>query len=147
LAHVPFYAKQSLTLGDGPDALGKLPLLTRERMRASLPKAWLPDGRDAKAELASGKIAVIEMGAGAARARFLFDAAWWRAQERRGSVLSLRARAARRGARAAARRARIRRAHACARDVGASRGDRAGLPGLGARRVRHARDRRALRRR
>jgi hypothetical protein len=97
LAHVPFYSKQSLTLGDGPDALAALPLLTRERMRASLPKAWLPDGRDAKAELASGKIAVIEMGNGAARARFLFDAAWWREQERRAMAQHPRVAAAMNG--------------------------------------------------
>ncbi len=42
------------------DALRTLPLLTAAKIRPTLPKAWLPEGRDAKAELASGKIAIVE---------------------------------------------------------------------------------------
>ncbi len=86
LGHVPFYAKQGLAAPDAFDAIAKLPLLTRDRMRAALPKMWLPDGRDAKAELASGKISVVEIGAGANRARWLLDAAWRRNDERRAMM-------------------------------------------------------------
>lgn len=96
---VPFYAKQGLSLGDGDLAtsLGALPLLTREKIRPSLPKAWLPTSRDAKTELASGRIAVMENGTGDARVRILFDAGWWRTQERAALALHPRAAAAMRG--------------------------------------------------
>ncbi|MBX3233811.1 MAG: hypothetical protein KIT84_08910 [Labilithrix sp.] len=85
LATVPFYAKQSLAglvTPDAPidDVLARLPLLTRDRVRPTLPKQWFPEGRDAKAELAAGSVAVIEVG-GAARVRALFDPKWWRKQE------------------------------------------------------------------
>jgi phenylacetate-CoA ligase len=84
---VPFYAKQGLTLPDDgaplADVLAKAPLLTRDKIRTTLPKMWLPDGRDAKSELASGKLAVVETGSAESRWRFLFDASWWRDQERR----------------------------------------------------------------
>ena len=79
LASVPFYAKQDLAsrvVEDGPlhDVLARLPLLTRERVRPTLPKAWFPAGRDPKAELASGAVAVIEAGTADSRVRVLFDA-------------------------------------------------------------------------
>lgn len=87
LAHVPFYVKQGVAAPaeDAPldAALSSLPLLTREKIRPTLPKAWLPDGRDAKEELASGRLVVLETGTGDARVRILLDGAWWRAQERR----------------------------------------------------------------
>ncbi len=87
LAHVPFYVKQGVAAPaeDAPleVALSSLPLLTREKIRPTLPKAWLPDGRDAKEELASGRLVVLETGTGDARVRILLDGAWWRAQERR----------------------------------------------------------------
>lgn len=88
LASVPFYAKQALAEraeGDAPlgEVLARLPLLTRDKLRPTLPKAWFPEGRDAKAELASGAVSVVEIGAAESRARVLFDARWWRAQERR----------------------------------------------------------------
>ena len=56
LASVPFYAKQNLSglvAEDGSlnGLLARLPLLTRERVRPTLPKVWFPEGRDAKAEL------------------------------------------------------------------------------------------------
>jgi len=38
---------------------------------------------DAKAELASGKLAVVETGLAESRIRLLWDGAWWRAQEKR----------------------------------------------------------------
>lgn len=95
LLRVPFYAKQNLAAPDEgaslDDALRRLPLLTRDRVRSTLPKAWLPDGRDVKAELAAGKVAVVETGAAEARVRVLFDASWWRAQEARALAIHPRA--------------------------------------------------------
>jgi hypothetical protein len=95
LLRVPFYAKQNLAPPDAgaslDDALRRLPLLTRERIRSTLPKAWLPEGRDVKAELAAGKVAVVETGAAEARVRVLFDASWWRAQEARALAIHPRA--------------------------------------------------------
>src|SRR5689334_16106197 len=85
LTAVPFYAKQNLRADGGSlaEVLSRLPLLTRERIRPTLPKAWFPEGRDAKAELASGTVSVIEAGAAESRVRVLFDPKWWRTQERR----------------------------------------------------------------
>ena len=88
LASVPFYTKQNLAAlfqdgGSLESKLTRLPLLTRERIRPTLPKVWFPEGRDAKAELASGSVSVIETGSAESRVRVLFDARWWRAQERR----------------------------------------------------------------
>jgi len=87
LASVPFYAKQSLAspaeTSALAEALAALPLLTAAKIRPTLPKAWLPDGRDAKAELASGKLSVVETGLAEARVRLLWDGAWWRSQETR----------------------------------------------------------------
>ena len=95
LASVPFYVKQSLTAPDADAplerALAGLPLLTAARIRPTLPKAWLPEGRDAKAELASGKLAVVETGLAESRVRLLWDGAWWRAQEARALAVSPRA--------------------------------------------------------
>ncbi|AKU96275.1 hypothetical protein AKJ09_02939 [Labilithrix luteola] len=89
LATVPFYAKLGLAApAPGEDAtlaevLPKLPLLTPAKIRATLPKAWLPEGRDVRAEMAEGKISVVETGSGDARTRILWDGAWWRRQEDR----------------------------------------------------------------
>lgn len=98
LASVPFYAKLGLTPPDAAssldDALSPLPLLTREKMRASLPKAWMPEGRDVKAELASGRLVVVEVGASDARVRVVLDGAWWRTQEARALTVSPRIAAA-----------------------------------------------------
>lgn len=95
LATVPFYSKQALIPpSDGmplEGALASLPLLTPAKIRPTLPKAWLPEGRDAKAELASGKLAVVETGLAEARVRLLWDGAWWRAQEARALGVSARA--------------------------------------------------------
>ncbi|MDB4939199.1 MAG: hypothetical protein JWP87_6171 [Labilithrix sp.] len=98
LANVPFYSKQALSAPteaaplDG--ALAALPLLTAAKIRPTLPKAWLPEGRDAKAELASGKLAVVETGLAEARVRLLWDGAWWRSQEARALGVNTRAAAA-----------------------------------------------------
>lgn len=96
LASVPFYTKQNLAAlfqdgGSLESKLTRLPLLTRERIRPTLPKVWFPEGRDAKAELASGTVSVIETGSAEARVRVLFDARWWRAQERRALGIHPRA--------------------------------------------------------
>jgi hypothetical protein len=87
LASVPFYSKQNLLgrmAGGGSleSTLARLPLLTRERIRPTLPKVWFHEGRDAKAELASGAVSVVEVGTAESRVRVLFDKRWWRAQER-----------------------------------------------------------------
>jgi hypothetical protein len=92
LSSVPFYAKQDLLgriAGGGTleSVLARLPLLTREKIRSTLPKAWFPEGRDAKAELASGTVSVVEAGAAESRVRILFDARWWRSQERRALAI------------------------------------------------------------
>lgn len=95
IATVPFYAKAGLATPaeDAPlaEALAGLPLLTRDKIRPTLPKAWMPEGRDAKRELASGALAVVETGTGDARARVLFDRAWWRKQETRALAVNPRA--------------------------------------------------------
>jgi len=96
LAAVPFYAKQDLGAAAADDAaldsvLARLPLLTRDRVRPTLPKVWFPEGRDAKAELASGAVSVVEAGTAASRVRILFDARWWREQERRALAIHPRA--------------------------------------------------------
>lgn len=99
LRSVPFYVKQDLArvvADDAPldDVLARLPLLTRARVRPTLPKMWFPEGRDARAELASGAISVVDTGGADARVRVLFDAKWWRAQERRALAIHPRAQAA-----------------------------------------------------
>lgn len=95
---VPYYAKAGYVApGEHSpleEALRGLPLLTRDKIRPTLPKAWAPEGRDVKTELASGKITVLEMGTGDARMRVLFDAAWWNEQERRALTVNPRAAAA-----------------------------------------------------
>ena len=98
LTNVPFYSKQALAApAEGAPlegALSALPLLTAAKIRPTLPKVWLPEGRDAKAELASGKIAVVEIGLAESRVRLLWDGAWWRAQEARALAANPRAAAA-----------------------------------------------------
>jgi hypothetical protein len=88
LTTVPFYAKQGLAAKVEADAdlgslLSKLPLLTRDKIRPTLPKQWFPEGRDAKAELAAGKVSVLEVGLGASRVRVLFDPRAYVAQQKR----------------------------------------------------------------
>jgi phenylacetate-CoA ligase len=88
LKTVPFYAKQNLASKvEGAESLGemlsKLPLLTRDKVRPTLPKMWFPEGVDAKAALASGAVSVIEVGASSNRVRVMFDPRWWWMQEQR----------------------------------------------------------------
>jgi hypothetical protein len=95
IATVPFYAKAGYRAPAADasidDALTALPLLTRDKVRPTLPKAWVPEGRDLKTELASGTLSVVEMGTGDARMRVLFDAKWWREQELRALTVNARA--------------------------------------------------------
>jgi hypothetical protein len=80
-ATVPFYAKQNGAELSGSlgEVLRRLPLLTREKMKPTLPKMWFPESRDARAELAAGSIALIE--AGHSRVRVLFDPNAYRRDE------------------------------------------------------------------
>jgi hypothetical protein len=98
IATVPFYAKAGYVAppegASLDEALSALPLLTRDKVRPTLPKAWVPGGRDVKTEIASGTLSVIEMGTGDARMRVLFDAKWWNEQERRALTVNPRAAAA-----------------------------------------------------
>src|SRR5688500_18314260 len=86
-ATVPFYAKQdgAPLSGSLAEVLSRLPLLTREKMKPTLPKMWFPDNRDARAELAAGSIALIE--AGHSRVRVLFDPKAYRRDEARALAL------------------------------------------------------------
>jgi hypothetical protein len=97
LTTVPFYAKQGLVLErrESIDAtLAELPLLTRDRVRLTLPKVWFPEGRDAKAELAAGVVSIVESGTAESRVRLLFDPRWWREQERSALRIHPRAQSA-----------------------------------------------------
>ncbi len=103
LQRIPFYAKyvKPPALGEATslkDALAALPLLTAAQVRPTLPKAWLPDGRDGRAEFAMGKLKVVETGLAEDRIRLLWDGAWWRAQEARALRMNKTAAAALDGA-------------------------------------------------
>jgi phenylacetate-CoA ligase len=85
---VPFYARtaQKPPSPGTPlaDALAQIPLLFKKDVRATLPKQWVPAGRDAKAELASGEIDIVETsGSTGDRLRILWDKGWWLRQETR----------------------------------------------------------------
>ena len=65
--------------------LARVPLLFKPQIRTTLPKEWVPAGRDVKAELASGDIELVETsGSTAERTRILWDKGWWLSQEERG---------------------------------------------------------------
>jgi phenylacetate-CoA ligase len=65
--------------------LGALPLLFKSDVRSTLPKQWVPEGCDAKAELGSGALELVETsGSTGERLRVLWDRGWWMRQERRG---------------------------------------------------------------
>lgn len=87
---IPFYSTspkvRPLPRPDAPLAseLAKIPLLFKHDLRATLPKQWVPTGRDVKAELASGKIEFVETsGSTGDRTRILWDKGWWLNQEER----------------------------------------------------------------
>jgi phenylacetate-CoA ligase len=86
---IPYYVGKGRvppapTAALGP-TLARLPLLFKKDLRATLPKHWVPKGRDAKAELASGELELVETsGSTEERLRILWDKGWWLAQEERG---------------------------------------------------------------
>lgn len=89
LREIPFYQKR----GHAPpspgtplrDALARLPLLFKKDVRATLPKQWVPAGRDVRADLASGALELVETsGSTGERLRILWDEGWWMRQEARG---------------------------------------------------------------
>ncbi len=86
-ARIPFYAKRGSPVEGAPnlrDALSSTPLLWKKDLRATLPRQWVPAGRDVKAELASGEIELVETsGSTADRTRILWDKGWWLRQEER----------------------------------------------------------------
>jgi phenylacetate-CoA ligase len=87
VAETPFYARHRDAVGEGSslvDALSHLPLLFKKDVRAALPKAWVPAGRDPRADLASGALELVETsGSTEERLRILWDRGWWMNQEER----------------------------------------------------------------
>jgi phenylacetate-CoA ligase len=86
---IPFYAKKRrrpVSVGSPTSfRLEDVPLLWKQDVRTTLPKEWVPDGRDLRAELASGDVELVETsGSTAERTRVLWDKGWWLAQEERG---------------------------------------------------------------
>jgi phenylacetate-CoA ligase len=86
---IPFYVKRASPAPDERgqlrDALSRFPLLFKNDLRATLPRQWVPTGRDVKAALASGEIELIETsGSTGERTRVLWDKGWWLRQEERG---------------------------------------------------------------
>jgi phenylacetate-coenzyme A ligase PaaK-like adenylate-forming protein len=89
LREIPFYQKR----GHAPpppgtplrEALARLPLLFKNDVRPTLPRQWVPAGRDVRAELASGALELVETsGSTGERLRILWDQGWWMRQEARG---------------------------------------------------------------
>jgi phenylacetate-CoA ligase len=88
LREIPFYQKRGHTPPAAgaalPDALAALPLLHKKEVRSTLPKQWVPAGRDTRAELESGALELVETsGSTGERMRILWDAGWWHRQETR----------------------------------------------------------------
>jgi phenylacetate-CoA ligase len=89
MSDIPFYTKRGATqiaAGDTLEAvLSRTPLLFKKDLRGTLPKHWVPLGRDPKAELSSGEIELVETsGSTSDRTRILWDKGWWLRQEERG---------------------------------------------------------------
>ena len=88
LREIPYYARlgrESPAPGAALAAtLSTIPLLFKKDIRATLPKQWMPKGRDAKSELASGAVEIVETsGSTGERSRILWDKGWWPRQEAR----------------------------------------------------------------
>ena len=90
LGAIPFYAKHRELAAAAAhsrsldDVLAELPLLFKKDVRSALPKAWLPAGRDPRAELAGGDLEMVETsGSTEERLRILWDKGWWLRQEER----------------------------------------------------------------
>jgi phenylacetate-CoA ligase len=90
LDDIPYYrsrgsAPPSATTSPLAGVLARLPLLLKKDLRSTLPRQWVPAGRDTRAELASGVLELVETsGSTGERLRVLWDAGWWMRQERRG---------------------------------------------------------------
>jgi phenylacetate-CoA ligase len=88
LREIPFYQKRK-DVPPAPgtplhEALSRLPLLPKKDVRATLPKQWVPAGRDVRAELESGALELVETsGSTGERMRILWDEGWWHRQEAR----------------------------------------------------------------
>jgi phenylacetate-CoA ligase len=84
---IPFYSKRRSPVAPGTplaDVLRAQPLLTKQDIRATLPKQWVAPNVDLKAALASGDIELVETsGSTAERLRILWDKGWWLRQEDR----------------------------------------------------------------
>jgi len=85
LRETPFYSRYRDASGLSlAKQLERLPLLFKKDVRAALPKAWVPTGRDVRAELASGELELVETsGSTEDRLRVLWDRGWWLGQEER----------------------------------------------------------------
>ncbi len=86
---IPYYRQKGRPVPEAgtslESVLAAIPLLLKQDVRATLPKHWVPVGRDAKAELASGEIELVETsGSTSDRLRILWDKGWWLRQEERG---------------------------------------------------------------
>jgi phenylacetate-CoA ligase len=89
LREIPFYSKRDHSTFTGGASLSEglrhLPLLFKKDLRATLPKQWVPRGRDTRAELESGALELVETsGSTGDRLRILWDQGWWMRQEARG---------------------------------------------------------------
>ncbi len=81
---IPFYARKRPRPAS-VESLDGVPLLWKHQVRATLPKEWVPEGRDLRADLASGDVELVETsGSTAERTRVLWDKGWWLHQEERG---------------------------------------------------------------
>jgi phenylacetate-CoA ligase len=83
---IPFYARHREKMAGErlEDVLPKLPLLFKKDVRKALPKAWVPAGRDVRAELESGDLELVETsGSTEDRLNILWDRDWWLRQEER----------------------------------------------------------------
>jgi phenylacetate-CoA ligase len=73
---IPYYRRRGLG--------GTRPLLFKKDVAATLPKHWVPAGRDVRAELESGALELVETsGSTGERLRVLWDQGWWMRQEAR----------------------------------------------------------------
>jgi phenylacetate-CoA ligase len=85
---IPFYSghREAIRHDSALDqVLQRLPLLFKKDVRRALPKAWVPAGRDVKADLASGELEIVETsGSTEDRLNILWDRGWWLRQEERG---------------------------------------------------------------
>jgi phenylacetate-CoA ligase len=75
---IPFYRQRRGQSAAVP------PLLFKKDVAATLPKQWVPAGRDVRAELQSGALELVETsGSTGERLRVLWDEGWWMRQEAR----------------------------------------------------------------